>query len=334
MDVARPRKRFFLLVAVIAIALVASGCAKAAEPKKTTGPEKKAIVPSALRIGTLPTEDILPLWAAESKGLFTAIDLKVTIVPFQSAQERDAAFASGAIDAFMGDIIAAASLEAAEVPVSLATVMLGSTPPEGRFGIVAPPKSTVTSLGQLAGVPVGTSSGTIQEYVLDGLMAQAGVPPYSVRVEEVKKVPVRFELLMAGKLKAAALPDPLLSLAVSQGARLLADDTTGRNLSQTVLVVSDKYLAIPGGMEALKRVLTVWDEGVGLVNAAPESWRAVLVEKARLPKPLETTYEVNLYPKAQPPAKGDVDAVLEWMRSKGLLKTTLSYEDLVQTIPK
>lgn len=87
-------------------------------------------------------------------------------------------------------------------------------------------------------------------------------------------------------------------------------------------------------MEALKRVLSVWDEGVSLVNAAPETWRGVLVEKARLPKPLETTYRVNLYPKSQPPARGDVDAVLAWMRTKGLLRAALTYDDLVQTIPK
>jgi ABC-type nitrate/sulfonate/bicarbonate transport system substrate-binding protein len=68
-------------------------------------------------IGTLPTEDMLPLWVAEEEGLFAEYGLdSVEIVTFQAAQERDAAFVAGEIDAFMGDIIAAAQLEAAGGP--------------------------------------------------------------------------------------------------------------------------------------------------------------------------------------------------------------------------
>lgn len=291
----------------------------------SAGPARSAAVPP-VRLGTLPTEDALPLWAAEQEGIPSKAGLALQIMTFQSAQERDAAFLAGAIDGFMGDLIAAAALEGAGIPVSVATVMLGATPSEGRFGIVAAPGSGIQDLKALAGVPVGTSSGTIQEYVLDGLMRQAGVT--DVKKEEVKKVPVRFELLMSGKLKAAALPEPLLSLAERQGATLLADDTAGANLSQTVLVIAAKYARQPGGAEAVKRLLEIWDQGVDRVNADPSAWRATLVEKARLPKPIQESYRVNRYPKSQLPSRADVEAVLAWMRAKGLLKTGVTYESL------
>lgn len=293
-----------------------------------------AAEPLPLVVGTLPTEDSLPLWAAEANGWFAPAGLRVEIVTFQSAQERDAALVAGSIQAFMGDLIATASLEAAGTPVSVATVMLGATPAEGRFGVVAAPGSDLHSLADLAGVPVGTSSGTIQEYVLDGLMAAAGVPASGVVVEEVKKVPVRFQLLVSGKVRAAALPEPLLSLAESMGARLLADDAQGRNLSQTVLVVSDAYLARPGGREAVRRLLSVWDRGAAAVDADPDAWRNTLVEKARLPDALRATYRVNHYPAHRLPERAEVDAVLAWMRGKGLLRTDLTYEDLVVRLPE
>lgn len=286
----------------------------------------------ALKFGTLPTEDALPLWAAEKEGTFGREGLNFEIITFQSAQERDVALASGAIDAFMGDLIAAALLESSGVPVRVATIMLGAAPSEGRFGIVAAPGSGIADLKALAGVPVGTSSDTIQEYVLDGLMRQAGVN--NVKKEEVKKVPVRFELLMSGKIKAAALPEPLLSLAEKQGARLLADDTSGDNLSQTVLVVSERYLTRPGGPEGLRKLLRVWDDGVARVNTDPNAWRAVLVEKARLPKPIAESYRVNRYPTSQLPSEADVAAVLSWMSGKGLLKKPVAYRDLCPPLPK
>jgi NitT/TauT family transport system substrate-binding protein len=321
------------LAAMLAAGLL-SGCAAkpAAEPAAT--PEKpaaEAAAPSAIRIGTLATEDSLPLWVAEERGYFAVEKLpKVEITVFQSAQERDVAFASGAIDAFMGDLIAAANLEAAKVDVSVPMVMLGADQSQGRFGVVVPKGSKVTDIAQLKGVPVGTSSATIQEYVLDKLMAEAGVADAEVKKEEVKKVPVRFELLMAGKLKAAALPEPFLTLAEQGGATVVGDDTKAKeNVSQTVLGVSTKFTSTPEGAASVAAVLKAWDAAVSEINADPAAYRQTLVDKARLPKPLATTYAVNTYPTAAPPTEPQVQAVLDWMKAKGYLKADIKYTDLV-----
>lgn len=320
-----------LLAVMLSIALVAglAGCSKPAASTGTTAP----VAPAKVRIGTLPTEDSLPLWVAERDGLFTKAGLDVTIQVFQSAQERDAALTAGAIDGFMGDLIAAATLRAGGVPVKVATIMLGATPAEGRFGIAVKPGSKVTSIQELANVPVGTSSATIQEYVLDELLLTAGVSAARIKKEEVKKVPVRFELLMSGKLAAAALPEPFLSLAEKTGAKVLLDDTQGANISQTVLVFSQKYLDDPAGSTAVTKLLGAWDTAVGTINAAPDSFRALLVDKARLPAPLATSYPVNTYPTAQLPVETDVQAVLDWMQSAGLLKVPVTYADLMWTAP-
>jgi len=327
------------LAAVAAAALLPAGCtAKPAAEKPATESPTATVpagtpAPAPVKIGTLPTEDSLPLWVAEKMGYFATNGIEsIEIVSFQSAQERDAAFASGAIDAFMGDIIASANLEAGGAPNTIETVMLGADQSQGRFAVLAPPKSTVKSIAELKGVPVGTSSATIQEYVLDGLMGEAGVTGADVKVEEVKKVPVRFELLMAGKIKAAALPEPFVTLAEQGGAKIVAggDDTKATaNLSQTVLVFSDKYLAKPEGASAADAVLKAWDVAVGDINKDPNAYRDMLVEKARLPKPLATTYEVNTYPSAARPEQAQVDAVLSWMKSKNYLKGDVSFEDLV-----
>jgi len=319
--------------ASLAAVLLLAGCAKppadaeTAEPVTTPAAEK----PIAIRIGTLPTEDSLPLWVAEDMGYFATNGLTdVEIVTFQSAQERDAAFAAGAIDAYMGDIIAAANLEAGGTPNTIKTVMLGADQSQGRFGVVASPKSKVASLEELAGVPVGTSSATIQEYVLDGLMAEAGVAEADVKVEEVKKVPVRFELLMADQLEAAALPEPFLTLAEQGGAKLVGDDTkAAKNLSQTVLLFTDEYLGTPEGAAAAEGVLAAWDAAVQQINAEPQSYVDELVKYAQLPESLSETYQVNTYPLSSPPAEIDVNAVLDWMRAKSYLKGDVSYDDLV-----
>ncbi len=326
------RRTMSLAVALMLGAIIALPLAACS----STEPTESVDVPAELQplvIGTLPTEDALPLWAAEQLGLFEDAGLTVEIVTFQAATERDAAFAAGEIDAFMGDIIAAANLEAGGIPVTIGTIMLGTTPAEGRFGIVGAPGTGYNEPAALAGVPVGTSSATIQEYVLDGLMRQADVAQADIMIEQIDKVPVRFELLMSGQIEAAALPEPLLSLAVTQGATLLADDTVGENLSQTVLIFSDQYLADPGGIETEVVLLDVWDLAVAEVNADPDAWRDILVEQARLPEPIKDSYRVNTYPEHQVPTEEQVTSVLDWMSDRGYLTTTLTYEQLVLVTP-
>jgi NitT/TauT family transport system substrate-binding protein len=322
-----------VLVTLLSVALL-SGCG--AQPTKPAAPatgEATSTAPAAIpvKIGTLATEDSLPLWVAENMGYFSTEGIpKVEIVVFQSAQERDVALASGAIDGFMGDLIAAANLSASGKGVKVGTIMLGADQSQGRFGVVVPPKSTVADMKALAGVPVGTSSATIQEYVLDGLMDEAGVAADQVKTEEVKKVPVRFELLMAGKLKAAALPEPFLTLAETGGAKIVGDDTkAAKNLSQTVLLFSDEYLAKPGGKTTVDGVLRAWDVAVNDINKNPENYRKVLVDKARLPAPLADTYQVQTYPTAVEPSQADVQAVLDWMKAKGYLKADVTYDQIV-----
>jgi NitT/TauT family transport system substrate-binding protein len=326
----RSARTLFATALCLLLALSLAACSAPAASNSGGGTTP---APVTIRIGTLPTEDSLPLWVAERDGLFKKAGINVTITLFQSAQERDAALTAGAIDGEMGDLIAAALLRAGGVPVKVATVMLGATANEGRFGIAVKPGSKVTSLTQLAGVPVGTSSATIQEYVLDELMTAAGVPAAQIKKEEVKKVPVRYQLLMSGGIAAAALPEPFLSLAQVSGAKVIADDTKGANISQTVLLFSEKYLDVSANAAAVKKLLGVWDEAVTTIDANPDSFRSLLVTKAMLPAPLKSTYAVNTYPKAQLPTAADVQRVLDWMTANGLLKTPVTYAELMWTSP-
>jgi NitT/TauT family transport system substrate-binding protein len=325
-----------VLMSVLLVgSIVLTGCSQPASPSgEKSAADSAKEGPIAVRIGTLPTEDSLPLWVAEKAGYFAKEGIpKVEIVEFQSAQERDVAFSSGSIDGYMGDLIAAANLSAAGKANTIATVMLGADKTQGRFGIALAPQAKndtlLPTVKGLANVPVGTSSATIQEYVLDGLMAESGVPTSAVKVEEVKKVPVRFQLLMSGKLRAAALPEPFLSLAEQGGAKVIADDTQAKtNLSQTILAFSAAFWDKPGGSETISGVLRAWDSAVADINKSPESYRALLVAKAKLPKSLESSYKVNSYPQHQLPAKADIALVLAWMDAKGYLKGSVTPEQL------
>jgi len=324
-------------VLAIVLALAASAaltaCAAPVTEDDTSPVGESGATPKAVVIGTLATQDSLPLWVAEDAGYFTAQGIpSVEIVTFQSAQECQAALVAGSVDALMSDLIVAAKLHAAGTEVVVPTVMLGADVAEGRFAIVAAPGSGITSMSGLSGVPVGTAAGTITEYVLDALMAEAGVAPSDVVKEEVPKMPVRFQLLMEGTLKAASLPEPFVSLALGGGATVVegGDDTLGaENISQSVLVVSREFVSGDAGAATLEALLGAWDQAVADINAAPDDYRAALVEHANLPEALAESYAVSTYPSATPPEASQVQAVLDWMSERGYLTSPVTPADVL-----
>ena len=313
------------LAAACALALSACGGGAAEEePEMLDGPG--SVAPARVVVGTLATEDILPLWVAQDEGLFADTGVEVEVVTFQSATELIAGVTSGEVDLAMTDIMVTASMFAGGTDVQMLWVTLGTTPEQGRFGIMVGPDSNVQSLADLAGQPIGVGSNTILEYVMDQLMAQAGVPSDQVVVEELQKLPVRYQMMAEGEVAAAALPGSLLALGEANGCRVVADDTQGANLSTSVMIARADALGDDALGPFIPALEQVWDKAAELINANPEAYRDVLVANANLSDAVAGTYPISQYPTCQLPTSEMVDPVLAWMQDKGYLAQPLAYD--------
>ena len=325
-------RRAFLSVAGMAGLVLLSGCggnssSSSGASQSGSSAAQSGAAKGSLSIGTLATEDILPLWVAQSEGLFEECGLSVDIVPFQSATELISGVSSGEVDLAMTDIMVTASMFASGIDVQMEWVTLGATADQGRFGIMAGPDSTIEQLTDLAGVPIGVGSNTILEYVMDKLLEGAGVADDQIVVEELQKLPVRYQAMVSGEVAAAALPGTLLALGEASGCKLIADDTQGQNLSQSVMIARADALADEEKAVQIEALESVWNTGAGLVNDNPELYRTVLVQNANLPDEIADTYPISTYPTAQLPTAAMVEPVLEWMEQKGYLTQPLSYDE-------
>lgn len=309
------------LLLVLALAL-AAGCAQKEQPGDTAGN-----APAKLKIGSLTNEENLPILVAQEKGYFTAENLEVELIPMQSPVELQSTFQSGELDGMMTDIMIALMLKGAGVDLRITSIALGSTPQEGRFAIVAAPNSDIRTVQDLRGKSIGISSNSIIEYVTDGILAQAGMSPSDVKKITVAKIPVRVEMLLNNQIDAITVPDPHISNAVARGARVIADDTTGENLSQSVYVMTERALsekadAIAGFYEAYARATKD-------INADPEQFRGLLVSNCNIPEQIAGNYQVQHYTALQLPTEKNVNDVLTWLKAKDLLKGDLKYAEVI-----
>lgn len=291
-----------------------------------TGPGT-GIAQDPLKIGILPITEALPFILMEEEGKPENLE----IIVFNSALERDAALQGGQVDGCITDPLASAILADRGMNVVLSSLILGSDPKEGRFAILAAPGSSLNSPQDLKGIPIGISSNTIIEYVTDSLLTDAGLTEGEIVKEEIKKMPVRFQMLIAGQIEAATLPDPLAFFAQSKGAKLVIDDTSGENISQVVLLLTGKALEEKGPQ--IKQMYEAYDKHVDNINRSPDSYREILVERARLPKPISSTYPVDRFPKARLPDRDSVDRVIQWAKNKGLVFGPVTYEHLTGRSP-
>lgn len=310
------RRRTGLLVflaGLVALAVALAGC---------TAPS----TPSKLKVGLLPIIDSLPFYVAEQEGYFKEQGLDVEMVTFASALERDAATQAKQIDGQLADLIATGLLNKDQVRVKIVKETYRGNPRQAMISVLVGPNSTVKTAADLKGKEVAVSQNSLIEYITDRLLADAGVNPRDVPKTEVSRIPVRMEMLAKGQIPAATLPEPLATLAIQQGARVLLSDAQSKvGLS----VLEFRAEVLQENPEAVRRFVAAHEKAVKAINANPEKFLPLLAEKARLPASLQKTFRVPPFPENRVPSSDDVNQAEKWMMERGLLPKAISYSNMV-----
>jgi NitT/TauT family transport system substrate-binding protein len=195
------------------------------------------------------------------------------------------------------------------------------------FRVLAAPGSTMSGVKDLAGVPVGVSKNTVIEYISERLLQAGGVADKDIVFESVPVLPERLQLLLAGQIKAATLPDPLGFSALQAGAVEVTNDLRAAALSASVVSFSSASLAAK--TETVKKFMAAWDKAVADLNADPGSFRTLMLKKIRVPKNVQDTYMVPPFPRAAVPSRTQWDDAQQWLLDKKLLSGRVSYDDSV-----
>jgi NitT/TauT family transport system substrate-binding protein len=270
-----------------------------------------------LKMGILPVIDTLPLQVAVQEGFFAAEGIAVELVMFSSAMERNTAMHSGQLDGFFGDIPAMLLLVRNGVDIRFLTVSYATDPEQRMFGLVLSPSLTKAS-GELT---VAISRASIIEWLLDRLKPDPALAAWSIVEVEIRQMPIRLQMVLTGRIDAALLPEPLLTLAESRGARLAVTDQ-GLSMPLTVLTIHRSRLA------DRQAFLTGYGRAVDIINREPERFRELMVKTGGIPPDLATTFPLYRYPLPRIPTEAEVMQVQDWMLDKGLLTQRIPYRRL------
>jgi len=316
--------RLALVVAAMLSALALVACGQSAPP--AASPSTAARPTISLKVGVLPILDSLPMYVAEQEGYFKEQQLQVELLLFPSALERDSAFVAGQIDGELNDPVSTGLLNKDGEKAKIVRLAFKGNPSMAMMVILASPASKIAKATDLRGVPIGVSTNSVIEYTTDRLLESAGLAPSEIVKTEVTKIPVRAEMLAKGQLQAATLPEPLASLAEQQGARRVIDDSKS-GTGQSVITFRQEVVSKNG--EAIRRFLAAYERGVSAINGSPNSFRDLMVDKAKVPDSLRSSFNVPQFAKGQLPSRADIEDVVKWMVERKLLPQPIPYEKMV-----
>ncbi len=262
------------------------------------GGKSESSIHGKVRIGFLPDPGALPILLMEN----------VEAIPFMSARERDAALSTGELDGISGDMIGLLNYQKSGFPLKILTLT------ECRFLIVVHPYFADEEIYQ-----VGISENTVIEYLVDTLLA-------GERVEKIAipQVPVRLEMLRAGKLPMACLSDGLAWPLISEGFQIVRDQAA-TDLTPTILAFSNEYLEKhPESIAALK---DSWNEAVKLINVDPGQYHPMLLNAIRLPESRD--FPMPLFKEITLPTEEYFDSVVAWFEAKYGTSLNISLNEVV-----
>ncbi len=318
-----------LLALVLVLGILLPGCAQPVAQPAAQPPED-----GKLRMALLPILDVIPFIIADQNGYYKEQGIQVELVPVKSAQERDVLFQTKQADGGVDDLISTALMNKDAAQVTAIYTARRSFPNAPMLRVLAAPKSNLKSPTDLKGVPIGISQNTVIQYFTDRVLEAEGLAPADLKIQEVTAIPVRFEQLMNGNIKAATLPDPLAQGAEAGGAQLIADDTRYPQYSQSVLTLRNETLQ--NKPDTVKKFLAAWEKAVNELNAHPEKYQDLLIQQGRVPKSIEGTYKMPPFPEKGVPSQAEVADVIKWLRDKGAVSRDIPYGEMVDAsfLPK
>jgi NitT/TauT family transport system substrate-binding protein len=287
-----------------------------------TGAAESAVAEDLpLVVGLMPAVDSIPLLVADAAGLFADHGVAVDLEVFRDQLSREAALQANTIDATVSDLINAIRAwdNGADYRVIAAT--------DGRFTLVTAPESAITSIETWPSAPTVVPTGLLEDsiirYTAERMLAAAGADSQRIEIVPTVRIPVRLEMVLAGELEAAVLPEPIARLAVAGGANHVIDSSV---LPATPGVLLATGKAIREKADALAALLFAYDEAVALLGDDPEAYRSEVVAAGGFPGAVEGLMELPAYRPAALPSAELVADVASWMIGHGLINEAPSYE--------
>ena len=215
---------------------------------------------ASLRVAVTPTIDCLPLFVAESEGMFDRQGVSISLYPFNAHMDCDTAFQSGWVDVMPSDLVRTEYLK------SKGTSLRYLTATDLHWQLLADRNSKIKRLGQLEHKMVAMTRYSATAMLADQLVDTTKmVNEYVFRIQ-VNDINVRYMMMKTHVMDAMFLPEPYATAARDLKAELLYD-SRWNDVCMGTLVVREAAMLDTLRQRQVEGLMKAYDEACDTINS-------------------------------------------------------------------
>jgi len=327
------RSRLRILAPPLAIALLAlAGCGGLTINQASTS--QNGLEKTTLNVAVVPAVDSAGFFVALHEGLFKARGLTINYTPAVSSDEVINQQVAGQYDITGGNYVSYIQ-HYVQDHQQLEIVAEGSVMQQGSQAIYTLPTSKIKNLAELKGQVLGINAPHNINYLLAAsVLTENGVTPGNVQFPaQPIPFPIMAQQLAAGKIAAAAMPEPFATAAEQQyGAVKLADLNQGATEEFPIQGYVATRAWATANPNTLKAFVTALEQGQEIadssrpaVEQAMESLNGPM--NGQIPPIVAAVMALNNYPIGIDKAR--LQRVADEMFQFGLLRTRFDIGQLL-----
>lgn len=278
---------------------------------------KKETLNYTIKFGLLPAESAIPIIIAKEKGFYEKEGVKVDLVSFNSPNDRNVAVQAGNIDAIIGDIMTSLTFYEAGLNMKITSDI------NEDFKLLTSPKSGIDTFEKLNNKKVSVVPNFALEYIMDEMAKKNGI---EYKLVNIPSFTARFEALLSNQIDGVIFTEPQAGLLASKGAKVLATSSE-YGIKVGTLLFNEKTLK--DNPKEIKAFYRAYNAAVEYINTTDPSEYSQVLTQYGFPEAIKDYLSKGVkYTKADKMTDESFKSVLEWTKSKGLVKKDYKLEDI------
>jgi NitT/TauT family transport system substrate-binding protein len=265
-----------------------------------------------LKIGIMPAVDSAPILLAEKKGYFKELGLEMDIQVYNNAANRESALQSGELDGTMTDLIAFVNSKQNGLDIKITTSTDGSFPFLLKKGFV-----------DQKNIKIGMMEISVSNFLSDQFLKDK----YEMEKVFINEIPARLEMVKAGQLDMANLPEPIASMGELGGLEKIVYNNMDDFMPEAMVFTSK---ALKEKEKALEMFHQAYNKAIEDIKSNDDEAREVLIEKLVLKPEIKDLMTLPKYHMARVPSEAYINKIIDWVEAVQKIDITVSYDQMVE----
>lgn len=264
-----------------------------------------------LLVGVMPATDSAPIFWADEYGFFEKAGISVQVELFTNAMNQQSSAQTQQIDVYMASLVE--FIIARENNSDAGAI---TTTTDGVFPIVVSPEYDGGEE-----VKIGLMEISVTNYIADLFLTD-----YVLDKQFIAEVPLRIQMLLAGELDMAVLPEPMATNAAAQGLdKILINES--QDFSPNVMIFNQETLENDATIVAAFH--EAYNAAVEAMKGQEDAVRALLIERLGLDAAIQDDIILPTYHLTRVPSEEYVEEARAWVETLLDQKISVTYDELV-----